>query len=285
MRTRTPHQPAFRLFILSLATLLALPLVAITAFCQSKPQQPAPATQTAPNQKQAFEAASIRIEDPNAPPKNTNSPDFPANPTTFPSNLLVMRHFSLISLICESYGIECGNVVGGPDYVRHQIHYDLSARVGGDARLTQEQMQPLMQNLLQERFHLKVHHEQKIVPGYALVIAKGGSKLQPNKGAPYGGFVGGYIIKFQNVSAEYVGKLIGWQIKQPVVDKTGIQGMFDVELKFAPDDGTLKDDPQFSNLPNIFTALQEQLGLKLVPQKVPVDYLVIDHVDKIPTEN
>jgi len=285
MRTRTPHQPAFRLFTLSLATILALPLAAIPAPCQSKPPQPAPATQTAPNQKQVFEAASIRIEDLNAPPKNTNSPDFPANPTTFPSNLLVMRHFYLISLICESYGIECGNVVGGPDYVRHQVHYDLSARVGGDARLTQEQMQPLMKNLLQERFHLKVHHEQKIVPGYALVIAKGGSKLQPNKGAPYGGFVGGYIIKFQNVSAEYVGKLIGWQIKQPVVDKTGIQGMFDVELKFAPDDGPLKDDPQFSNLPNIFTAVQEQFGLKLVPQKVPVDTLVIDHVDKIPTEN
>ena len=285
MRTRTPHQPAFRLFTLSLATILALPLAAIPAPCQSKPPQPAPATQTAPNQKQVFEAASIRIEDLNAPPKNTNSPDFPANPTTFPSNLLVMRHFYLISLICESYGIECGNVVGGPDYVRHQVHYDLSARVGGDARLTQEQMQPLMKNLLQERFHLKVHHEQKIVPGYALVIAKGGSKLQPTKGTPSVQFLGGYEFKFQNVSVEYLGKLIGWEIKQPVVDKTGIQGMFDADLKFAPEDGPLKDDPRFASLPNIFNAVQEQFGLKLVPQKVPVDYLVIDRVDKIPTED
>jgi len=287
MTTRTPHHPTSRRFsfALTLATFLALALAAIPAPCQSKPPQPAPATQTAPNQKQVFEAASIRLEDPNAPPKNTNSPDFPANPTKFPSNLLIMRHFYLISLICEAYGFDCGNVVGGPDYVRHQVHYDLSARVGGDARLTQEQMQPLMQNLLEERFHLKVHHEIKIVPGYALVIAKGGSKLQPNKGAPYGGFFGGPEFKFQNVSTEYLGKLIGWEIKQPVVDKTGIQGMFDVDLKFAPEDGPLKDDPQFSNLPNIFTAVQEQFGLKLVPQKVPVDYLVIDHVDKVPTEN
>ena len=243
---------------------------------------PSPAAQAAPNQAQAFEVASIRLEDPSG--EDTNSPNFQGSPTTFPSNTLVMRHIMLRSLICESYGIDCGNVVGAPDSV-DRLHYDLNAKVEGDARLTQEQMQPLMQNLLRERFHLAVHSEKKTVPGYALVIARGGSKLQPNKGAPYGGFFGGAEFKFKDVSAEYLAKLIGWAVKLPVVDKTGIQGMYDVDLNFAPESGPLSDDPRFSNLPNIFTAVQEQFGLRLVPQKVIIDTLVVDHVDKIPTEN
>ena len=278
-----PASHRSRRFSFALLAVLAAFLAAIPAPGQSR-ARPAPATLAAPTHPQAFEVASVRLEDPNAPAKDTNNPNFQGSPTTFPSNVLIIRHTMLRSLICESYGIDCGNVVGGPDFI-DRLHYDLNAKVEGDARLTQEQMQPLMKNLLQERFHLKVHHEQKIVPGYALVIAKGGSKLQPTKGTPSVQFLGGYEFKFQNVSVEYLGKLIGWEIKQPVVDKTGIQGMFDVDLKFAPEDGPLKDDPRFASLPNIFNAVQEQFGLKLVPQKVPVDYLVIDRVDKIPTED
>ena len=75
-----------------------------------------------------------------------------------------------------------------------------------------------------------------------------------------------------------------WTIKKPVVDRTGLEGMYDFDLKFMPQDGPLYDDPRYSNLPDIITATQEQLGLKLVPQKVPVDYLVIDHVEP-PSEN
>ncbi len=281
MTTHNSHQPALCRFIFALAL---LPLaIATTSAPGQRPSKPVPAVHTTPTHKQAFEVASVRLEDPN-PNLNTNDPRFQGSPTVFPSNVLVIRHSMLRSLICESYDIPCEYVYGAPDFI-DRLHYDLNAKVEGDARLTQEQMQPLMQNLLQERFHLKVHREHKIVPGYALVVAKGGPRLQPNKGAVNGGFFGASEFKFQNVSAEYVGKLIGWQIKQPVVDKTGIQGMYDVDLKFAPQDGPLKDDPRFSNLSNIFTAVQEQFGLKLVPQKVAIDTLVVDHVDRIPAEN
>ena len=84
---------------------------------------------------------------------------------------------------------------------------------------------------------------------------------------------------------EYVGKLIGWKLKQPVLDRTGIKGMYDVDLKFLPPTGPFTDAPRFSNLPDIFSAVQEQFGLKLVPQKVTIETLVVDHVDRIPTEN
>jgi len=283
MRTRTPHQPAFRLFILSLATLLALPLVAITAFCQSKPQQPAPATQPTPL-PQAFEAASIRLEDPRST-MDTNSPAFRVNQTTFPSNRLVLRHTNLQSMIADAYGIDFDKTVGGPDWLGSQ-HYNVTAKVEGNAMLSMEQMRPLQQALLEERFHLKVHRQQKIVPGYALVIAKGGPKLQPNKGAPFIGINAGNEFKYQNDTVGNFAKAIGyWSLKQQVVDKTGIQGQYDFDLKCRPATGPYIDDPRFANLPDLFTALQEQLGLKLVPEKVPVDTLVIDHVDKIPTEN
>jgi uncharacterized protein (TIGR03435 family) len=282
MTTRISHPPALCRFSFAFALVVLLQLAVHTTTAPGQtPQKPVPSARTEIHE-QTFEVASVRLEDPSG--KDTNSPNFQGSPTVFPSNVLVIRHTMLRSLICESYGIDCGYVVGGPDFI-DRLHYDLNAKVEGDARLTQEQMQPLMQNLLEERFHLKVHRERKIVSGYALIVAKGGSKLQPNKGAPYGGFFGGSEFKFQNVSADYLAKCIGLELKQPVVDKTGIQGMFDVDPKFRPATGPYIDDPRFSNLSDIFTAVQEQLGLKLVPQKVTIDTLVVDHVDRIPTEN
>ena len=189
-----------------------------------------------------------------------------------------MHHANLGFLIRTAYGFDYHRVSGEPDWIDSQS-YDLNAKVEGDALLTREQMQPLLQNLLQERFHLAVHREQKIVPGYALVIAKGGSKLQPNKGAPFHGMIGSNEIRFWNDSIKSFVDILESPVERPIIDRTGLGGTYDIALKFAT-----ADDPD-SNLPDIFTAVQEQLGLKLVPQKVPVEILVIDHVDKIPTEN
>jgi uncharacterized protein (TIGR03435 family) len=79
--------------------------------------------------------------------------------------------------------------------------------------------------------------------------------------------------------AEHIASVLAHRAGQPVVDKTGLTGIYDFTLSYAT-----ANDPN-SNLPDLFTAVQEQFGLKLVPQKVPVDMIVIDHVDKIPTEN
>jgi uncharacterized protein (TIGR03435 family) len=283
MTTRTPGQPAFRGFRFAIAPtlLLMLAIAAIPARGQ-RPPQPAPAAHTTLVKRQAFEVASVRLEDPHST-VNYNDPRTNSRTTVFPANRLMMRHTYLKSLICESFAVDCGYVLGGPDWLLTQ-HYDLDAKVEGNTLLTFEQMRPLLQNLLEEHFHLKAHHEQKIVPGYALVIAKGGARLQPNKGAPIGGFMGGPVIKFQNMSVESFAKVITKPVNQPVIDRTGLKGTYDFDLRFAPQD-LARDDPQFANLPDIFTVLQEQLGLKLVPEKVTVDTLVIDHADKVPTEN
>jgi uncharacterized protein (TIGR03435 family) len=245
-----------------------LPLIlAFTLSCFQAPARSQPAPQP------AFEAASIRLIDPDAP-----EPETPPQRPSFPTNRLTMRHAALVPIICLAYGVDYTRVLGGPDRIDPQT-YDLDAKVEGDALLAREQMQPLLQNLLQERFHLVVHREQKIVPGYVLVVAKGGSKLQPNKGAASHGMVGDNQIKFWNESVSAFAVVIANQVGRPVVDQTGLTGTYDIALKLA-----LEDDLN-SNLPDLFTALQEQLGLKLVPEKVPVEFLIIDHVDKIPTKN
>jgi uncharacterized protein (TIGR03435 family) len=260
---------------------------------QPKEPQPQP-VKPRPAKKQAFEVASVRLFNPNST-VNTNDPGFRNVTTVFPSNRLTMRFTNLQSLIREAYGVDYRYIFGGPDWLDRQ-HYDLDAKVEGSALLTREQMQPLLRNLLEERFHLRAHHAPKIVPGYALVVAKGGPRLQANKGAPFTGMQGGYILKFQNVSvADFAGYLTGpvngsGPVKGPVIDRTGIKGMYDFDLKYGPhdpDDAVWAQIPKdlYANLPDIFTVLEEKYGLKLVPENVTMDTLVIDHVDKVPTEN
>jgi len=95
--------------------------------------------------------------------------------------------------------------------------------------------------------------------------------------------IGNSEIKFWNESIKSLALIFETPVERPIVDRTGLEGTYDFDLNFAPED--TPSNPSDSKLPDIFTALQEQLGLKLVPQKVPIDTLIIDHVDKIPTEN
>jgi len=263
--------------IFSAIGLLTLAGLAISTFGQTE----RPSAQAA----QKFEAASVRLEDPNDPHSSleyTNTPQFRVVQNVFPSNRLTIRHTGLKSLICESFAVKCSDILGAPDWLDRQ-HYDLDAKVEGDARLTQEQMRPLLQNLLEERFHLKTHHELKLVPGYALVVAKGGSKLKANTGAPVSGASSGFEFKFQNTSVDAIAHAVGYELKQPVVDKTGLTGKYDFDLIFTRDDSP--NDTPHADYGSIFTAIEKELGLKLAPEKIPVDYLIIDHVERVPTEN
>jgi uncharacterized protein (TIGR03435 family) len=158
--------------------------------------------------------------------------------------------------------------------------YDISAKVEGERQLTLEQMRPMLRSLLEERFHFAAHHEARMVSGFALVVVKGGVTLEPSKvdGKPFAQMLPS-STDVRHLDTERIAGVLAHRVGQPVVDKTGLSGKYDFKLSYAP-----ANDPN-SNLPDFFTALQEQLGLKLQPEKVPVDFLVIDHVDKIPTEN
>ena len=235
----------------------------------------------APGRAQSFEAAMLRMEDPHST-VDYNRPDAPNQGQKYPSKRMIEFHIMLKSLISQAWAIPYQNILDGPSWIDSQ-HYDLSAKVEGDARLTKEQMRPMLRNLLQKRLHLAVHAEHRIVPGYALVVAKGGSKMKPNEGAPFAGMSGAFGFKFQNAPVAQLAGLIEHELRKPVVDKTGLAGMYDFELRFSHENAPI--DAAHPDYGTIFTALQDQLGLRLTSQRLPVDYLIIDHVERAPSEN
>jgi uncharacterized protein (TIGR03435 family) len=233
----------------------------------------------------AFEAASIHIVDPHS---HDDPNDMSTQPQAFPANRWRMQNMTMRALVCTAYVDAKGECYldGGARWIyTGEMRYEIIAKVEGSAMLSRDQMRPMLRTLLAERFHLKVHTEHRMLSGYAMVIAKGGSKLAVHVDAAHSSeFVSGYEIKTHGSTENLAGN-IEWAVKEPVADQTGLTGVYDYDLKFAPAIAPLSDDPRFAGLPSIFTAVQEQLGLKLVRGKVPRDYTVVDGVDKIPTEN
>jgi uncharacterized protein (TIGR03435 family) len=158
-------------------------------------------------------------------------------------------------------------------------YYEVTAKPEGDVGLSYDELRPLVQGLLQERFHLTYHMETRKAKGYALVVANGGPKLTPTKGAAKHAYLMEGRLDAANAPVSDMAMMLGAPLGQAVVDETGIKGNYDMTLKFAEMDAT------DSGLPSIFTAVEEQLGLKLVGQMVTVQTFVIDHVDRVPTEN
>ena len=206
-------------------------------------------------------------------------------------------------------------IEGGPSWLDSD-RFDVMAKVEGDIPpLPPGQLGPVQlmtQNLLAERFKLKVHRETKDAPAYALVLARAdrqlGKQMAPStvdcvavlkammaggRGgpptAPGGGpqcrlSTGGPgTVMARDVSIQQLAQLLSVQLQRQVVDRTGLTGGFSFDLQFAPDQVSAPDttapaiDP---DRPSLFTALQEQLGLKLEPQRAPLEMLVIDSVQQ-----
>lgn len=183
-------------------------------------------------------------------------------------------------------------IEGGPAWIDRE-RYEINAKAESDVSVGIMQGR-MMQALLEDRFKLRVHHRTREIPVYALTVAKGGLKLpraEHQNCASTGDlpvsscFVvksGGPLFDILDMSlGEFARSVLPIAVKdRPVIDKTGIAGRFDFKLEFATDDAST--DP--SGLPSIFTAVQEQLGLKLEPTKGMGDYLVIDSIER-PSEN
>jgi uncharacterized protein (TIGR03435 family) len=232
-------------------------------------------TQASVAKPPAFEVASMKLSPPGGNDRGVSYS--PPGAVQF-----TVKNASFSFLMSLAFDLRSYQLAGLPKWADTAL-YDISAKVEGDKGLSYEQTLPLLQSLLEERLHLKVHHETKIMKGYALVVAKDGPKLQASKVADKGAARLGYIlqngIRVSNASLDGLSSLLSHPTGRPVVDKTGIAGEYDINLHYAPEDGT------DSTLPSLFTAVQEQLGLKLEPQEVPVDMVVVDHVEQEPVEN
>jgi uncharacterized protein (TIGR03435 family) len=218
-------------------------------------------------------------------------------------------------LIQTAYGIRQDLISGGPEWVE-SAGFDFDAKVAGPdvdvlKKLSPEQRRSMLQPALVDRFKLKVHTESKQLPVFELVVAKGGARLkEATPGDTYANGIKGPDgvgragtmrmgpgqLMGQGIPITTLVNLLAQQLHKTVIDKTGLSGKYDLELTWTPDQGS---DPMFKGAdggqpraepapdasgPSIFTALQEQLGLKLQSAKGPVETLVIDHIE-MPSEN
>ncbi|HVV44952.1 MAG TPA: TIGR03435 family protein [Bryobacteraceae bacterium] len=198
---------------------------------------------------------------------------------------------SLQFLIGEAWGVGPDQVTG-PDWLSDEM-FSVVATFPDDTPA--EQFQMMLQNLLAERFHLAVHRERKTIDGYDLVIAKGGPKLkestessQPRETGRFGR--DGATLVYTKMSISRFAGEMPMRIRQAngprgaalgairVIDKTGLAGDYDFSIHYAREGD---DDPG----PDLFAALETQVGLKLQPEKIPLDFIVVDRAEKSPGEN
>lgn len=162
--------------------------------------------------------------------------------------------------------------------------FDITAKVP-DEKASLDERRQMLQALLIDRFGLAFHRESKIRAGFGLVVARNGAKIRPVED------VGGHIndnrpgnIQRLRTTIDGFASALAYIVRQPVMDETHMEGHYNIVLTYTPDPGS-GAPAAASDGPSIFTAIEEQLGLKLEPRKVPVDIFVVDRCQKLPTEN
>ena len=229
----------------------------------SAPPPPAPT---------AFEIASIKL--------NTSGSRGAESHTR--GGVLTLRNYPLKQMIENAYDVRDYSL-SGPDWL-DTLRFDVEARPPSQA--SREQIRIMMQALLAERFKLAIHRETKTMQGYALVVAKSGLKLKEVEIGPASTTGGRGTFVSTKVSMPRFADFLANRMNQPVQDKTEVKGVFDIKMEWSQEDnGPNAPDASALPGPTIFTALQEQLGLRLQAQKVQVEIVVVDHVEKMPTEN
>jgi uncharacterized protein (TIGR03435 family) len=194
-------------------------------------------------------------------------------------------------LIREAYDVQCSDQLVGLPAWTYEETFDIEAKLDEDAlpayqKLSEHEQRAqaalMLRPMLADRFKLQVHHETRVLPIYALIVAKSGFKLKQSQEPESLGMVtnrGRIYIRGGQLGTRFIVGLSN-ATGRTVVDKTGLTGWYDIDLKWTPDDQQGTPDAG----PTLFTALEEQLGLKLVPSKGPVDVIVVDHIER-PTEN
>ena len=266
--------------------------------------------QVAPANTPKFEVASIRsCPDPSQTPPSAvgGGPHIPGSNSS--PGRLATDCVPLRQLIGNTYTTDADGLIpltGGPSWT-NSAFYEIKATAEGDPSVKMMRGS-MLQGLLEDRFQLKIHRETKEGPVYFLTIARGGPKLQsftegsckPWPSPPPPHVTKEYCtrmiygvqpaVEAQGATLEEFSKMLRSVVGRPVIDKTGISGRFDIRVKFSRE-GTelaglqLKESvPDPNDPPSIFTALQEQLGLRLDSGRGPIETLVIDHIEK-PSEN
>ena len=223
---------------------------------------------------QQFEVAVIR---PNLAGTSTGT-----SFNVFPGGRIRITNEPVKLLIRAAFQIQNAQVVGGPAWLDTD-RYDIEAKTGRPEKITREQMRPLMQTLLAERFQLRFHRETKELTVGALVISRSGPKLRAKTAEEGSGMNTSSGPKSSHLiatgtSMELLAGYLGNRLGRIVVDRTGLTESYDFTLEWSP------DETADSSMPSLFTALRDQLGLRIEQQRASVEALVIDAISR-PSEN
>jgi uncharacterized protein (TIGR03435 family) len=218
-------------------------------------------------------------------------------PVQIPRGRCTLNWLTLKDAIATAYGIESikrdQNILGGPSWIGSD-RYHIEGVALNPATVTSAQLRLMFQRLLADRFKLKLHKESRDLPGYALLVARNGPRLEiRNAGEDKSGLAGRPgSLRGNSIGLPGLATALSTNLGLPVVDETGLTGRYNFSLTWTPGQADMNGEfggmppevrGQFAgdpNGPSIFTAVQEQLGLRLEARKIPTDVIVIDHAEK-----
>jgi uncharacterized protein (TIGR03435 family) len=230
---------------------------------------------------QSFEVASIK-QNPLPPGGFGFGPGGGGSNLKISGDRVTLSRNTLTHLVMVAWEVKDFQVDGLPDWARLRDQlFDVEAKVEGDPDPTPAKVRPLLQALLAERFHLKVRRETRALPVYNMVIGKGGPKFKETAGfhpaQPPSGRGPAVRVPMVNKSMSDLAGILTNTVDRPVLDKTGLTATYDFTLEFSRPNRDLPADDDRS----VFTAIQQQLGLKLVPAKELVPIILIEHAERL----
>jgi uncharacterized protein (TIGR03435 family) len=193
---------------------------------------------------------------------------------------LTLQAYPPVGLIREAFNLEFYEIVLPPSLPR-DLYYDIVAKAPGDAPTSRADFRRMLQTLLADRFNFRFHREPKEIPVYILTVGKGGPKFKPSPPDAVRHVFHAVNGRHQNVTAtRYTMADLARDLRsslgadRPVIDRTGLTGEYSLFLEATP-----RRDVELGDI-SVHTAVQEQLGLKLEPQRAPIEVLVVDRFEK-----
>ena len=221
-----------------------------------------------------WEVATVRPSDPNA--RNDKFDVIGRH--------VIIQNQTVEIMLMMAYGLQKSQITSAPEWVKTE-RYDVDGVPDVDGQPDVKQFQGMVRKLLAERFGLKTHMEQREMEVYALTLTKGGAKMEKSAGDPNGVMNedvrngdGQRRLRFTNTSMKDLALLMLVEVDRPVVDQTGLEGRYNFQLSYTKDESRAPTDG--SAAPSLFTAIQEQTGLKLEAVKAPAPVLVVDKVER-----
>jgi uncharacterized protein (TIGR03435 family) len=228
-------------------------------------------------QAPAFEVATVKMGGPVEANGMIN-----INTGRILNGVVTLANATLSDCLKFAYSLTTEEQIAGPDWIKQKlVRFEVTAKAAPETPA--DQLLIMLQGLLKDRFRMTLHTEQRVMTHYELVIGKNGPKLKESTVNALDATGAARLdgIKSSRMTMNKLASLLSRMTRMPVIDETGLTGYYQFDLKYADERQPVENQVG----PSVFTAVQEQLGLKLESRKGPVEVLVVDHAEKVPVEN